>query len=190
LPCNRGWDHGRVEELVALLDDRNRVCGSAPRSVVRRDNLRHGATGVLVRNSAGDIYVHRRTATKDVYPGRYDVMAGGVIASGEDPYDAAVRELSEELGVTGVDLTPLPEGDYADEYTSYHAYLYSCVWDGPVRHQPEEVDWGGWLAPAAVLERLGDPAWPFVPDSTVLLVPLLRTLAVRGGPSGPSRGPR
>jgi aminoglycoside phosphotransferase (APT) family kinase protein len=131
----------------------------------------------LVRNPRGDIYVHRRTMTKDVYPGRYDVMAGGVIAYGEDPHAAAVRELAEELGITGVELTALPEGDYRDGDTAYHAYLYSCVWDGPVRQQPEEVDWGDWLTPSEVLARMDDPDWPFVPDSASLLVPLLRTLA-------------
>lgn len=164
-----------MDELVALLDERNEVRGSAPRSVVRRENLRHGATGVLVRNSAGKVYVHRRTVTKDVYPGMYDVMAGGVILSGEDPYDAAVRELGEELGITGISLTPLPEGDYRDDETAYHAYLYSCVWDGPVRHQPEEVDWGDWLTLADLIRRLDE--WPFVPDSTTLLRPLLLELA-------------
>ncbi|HEY0475545.1 MAG TPA: NUDIX domain-containing protein, partial [Kribbella sp.] len=112
-----------MDELVALFDSDGEACGTAPRSVVRRDNLHHGATGVLVRNSAGDIYVHRRTPTKDVYPGRYDFMAGGVIGAGEDPYDAVVRELAEELGITGADLEKLPESDYADEFTSYHAYL-------------------------------------------------------------------
>jgi isopentenyldiphosphate isomerase len=165
-----------VDELVALLDNEGRVCGSAPRSVMRRDNLRHAATGVLVRNTAGDIYVHRRTATKDLYPGRYDFMAGGVVAAGEDPYDAVVRELAEELGITGVDLERLPEGDYADEHTQYRAYLYACVWDGPIKHQPEEVEWGAWMAPAELLQRLDDPDWPFMPDTTALLKPLIRSL--------------
>ena len=165
-----------VEELVALLDEDGHVCGTAPRSVVRRDNLRHGATGVLVRNSAGDIYVHRRTPTKDVFPGWYDFMAGGVVAAGEDPYDAAVRELAEELGIIGAELQELPGGDYADEFTSYRAYLYECVWEGPIRHQPEEIDWGGWMSPTELLERLEDPEWPFVPDSSTLLVELIRSL--------------
>ena len=177
-----------MEELVALLDDDNRVCGSAPRSRVRRENLRHGATGVLVRNSRGEIYVHRRTTTKDVYPGRYDVAAGGVIAYGEDPFDAAVRELAEELGITGVELVALPEGDYRDDDTAYHAYLYECVWDGPVVHQPSEVDWGGWLSPAEVLEAMAGPDWSFVPDSSTLLVPYLQTLS-SGDPSDRSHGP-
>jgi len=166
-----------MDELVALLDSDGRVCGSAPRSVMRRDNLRHGATGVLVRNTAGDIYVHRRTPTKDVYPGRYDFAAGGVVAAGEDPYDAVVRELSEELGITGVELTKLPEGDYADEFTSYRAYLYMCVWDGPVKHQPDEVEWGAWMSPAELVARLDDPDWSFMPDTAALLGPFVRSLA-------------
>lgn len=164
-----------MDELVDLLDDEGRVCGTAPRSVVRRDNLRHGATGVLVRNPAGDIYVHRRTTTKDVFPGRYDFMAGGVVAAGEAPYDAVVRELAEELGITGADLVKLPEGDYADDATKYHAYLYTCVWDGPIRHQPEEVAWGAWMTPAELIAKLDDPDFPVMPDTAALVGPLVRS---------------
>jgi len=164
-----------MDELVALLDSEGRVCGSAPRSVMRRDNLRHAATGVLVRNSSGDIYVHRRTPTKDVYPSYYDFAAGGVVAAGEDPYDAVVRELAEELGISGVELEKLPEGDYADDNTAYHAYLYRCVWDGPVLHQPEEVAWGAWMSPAELVAKLDDPSWPVMPDTAALLGPLVRS---------------
>ena len=164
-----------MDELVALLDSEGRVCGSAPRSVMRRDNLRHAATGVLVRNSSGDIYVHQRTATKDVYPSYYDFAAGGVVAAGEDPYDAVVRELAEELGITGVDLVKLPEGDYADDNTTYHAYLYTCVWNGPIEHQPEEVAWGAWMSPAELAAKLDDPSWPVMPDTAALLGPLVRS---------------
>ncbi|MEU4389685.1 NUDIX domain-containing protein [Kribbella sp. NPDC023855] len=166
-----------MDELVALLDADGRVCGSAPRSVMRRDNLRHAATAVLVRNSAGEIYVHRRTPTKDVYPSHYDIAAGGVVAAGEDPYDAVVRELDEELGITGVELTRLPEGDYADSRSNYHAYLYTCVWDGPVKHQPEEVEWGAWMSPTDLVAKLDDPTWPFTPDTVALLGSLVRAYA-------------
>ncbi|HWD78798.1 MAG TPA: phosphotransferase [Kribbella sp.] len=168
-----------MDELVAILDDDNQVTGAVPRSVMRRDNLRHSATGVVVRNPAGDIYVHRRTSTKDVYPSRYDFAAGGVVAAGEDPFHAVVRELEEELGITGVELTRLPEGDYADENTQYHAYLYTCVWDGPVRHQPEEVEWGTWMSPAELVEKFDE--WPFMPDSVGLLGDWVRSLVVNDG---------
>ncbi|MGW6281811.1 phosphotransferase [Kribbella sp. NPDC055071] len=168
-----------MDELVAILDEDNRVIGTAPRSVMRRDNLRHAATGVVVRNAAGDVYVHRRTPIKDVYPGRYDFAAGGVVAAGEDPYDAVVRELAEELGISGVELTELPEGDYADDHTTYHAYLYTCVWDGPVRHQPEEVEWGAWMTPTDLVAKLDE--WPFMPDTVGLLGSYVRDLTINEG---------
>jgi isopentenyldiphosphate isomerase len=163
--------------MVAILDADNRVTGAAPRSVMRRDNLRHSATGVVVRNTAGEIYVHRRTPIKDLYPSRYDFCAGGVVAAGEDPFHAVVRELEEELGISGVELTRLPEGDYADDHTQYHAYLYTCTWDGPVRHQPEEVEWGAWMSPADLVAKLEDPSWPFMPDAVGLLGEFVRGLA-------------
>ncbi|MFG1625982.1 phosphotransferase [Kribbella sp. NPDC049227] len=162
--------------MVAILDDDNVVIDARPRSEMRRHNLRHSATGVLVRNPAGEIYVHRRTPTKDLYPSRYDFSAGGVVAAGEDPYDAVVRELAEELGITGAELTRLPEDDFADDHTRYHAYLYTCVWDGPVKHQPEEVEWGAWMSPADLVARLDDPEWSFMPDTEALLGPLVRGL--------------
>ena len=123
--------------------------------------------------------MHRRTPTKDVYPGCYDFMAGGVVAAGEHPHDAATRELGEELGIHDVALQPLPEGDYRDEHTDYHAYLFTCIWDGPVRHQPEEIDWGGWMSPSELLARLADPDWRFVPDSSRMLTGFVRDLAAR-----------
>ncbi|MFC0625853.1 NUDIX hydrolase [Kribbella deserti] len=165
-----------MDELVALVDENGTVVGSAPRSVMRRENLRHSATAVLVSNSAGQIYVHRRTPTKDLYPHYYDFAAGGVVAAGEDPYDAVVRELDEELGITGVDLVKLPEDGYADDCTSYWAYLYTCVWDGPVRHQPEEVEWGTWMSPDELVARLDDPEWQFMPDTNALLSGYVRAM--------------
>lgn len=154
---------GAVAELVTLYDDEGRPAGAADRARVRAENLRHGATAVVVRNRAGDVYVHRRTDTKDVYPGLYDFCAGGVLQAGEDPYTGALREVAEELGVTGIDLVPLGEADYADGRTRYRAFCYACRYDGPIAWQPEEVAWGAWVSPARLLAMLDE--LPFVPDS-------------------------
>lgn len=160
------------EEIVTLYDDAGRPCGQAPRNRVRAENLRHGATAVVVTNSRGEIHVHRRTTTKDVFPGLYDFAAGGVLAAGEDPDDGAVRELAEELGVTGVDLRQVGEADYADEHTRYRAFLYRATWDGPIRMQPEEVAWGDWVPAEQLRHRIAHRPDLFVPDS----VQLWRTL--------------
>lgn len=172
------------EEVVDLYDEDGRVIGQAPRSQVRAQNLRHGGTGVVVRNSRGEIFVHQRTDTKDVYPGLFDLAAGGVIAAGEDPDSAAQREAFEELGVTGVPLRRIGIGSYADEHTTYVAFLYEAVYDGPIRLQPEEVAWGGWMSPAQVLARLDDEDWAFVPDSIALLRDRVRRWAAEPASEG------
>jgi aminoglycoside phosphotransferase (APT) family kinase protein len=164
------------EEVVALYDDGGRPNGSAPRSMMRALNLRHAATGVIVRDAWGRVYVHRRTHTKDLYPSRWDFTAGGVLLADEDPDDGARRELAEELGVTS-ELEPLGEADYADDHTSYHAFRYVTTWDGPITPQPEEVAYGAWLSLERLLERLADPEVEFMPDSVALFEEWLRDRA-------------
>lgn len=150
-------------------DPDGRVVGTAPRDVMRAENLPHGATAVLVRRSTGEIYVHRRADTKDLWPGRHDCAAGGVLQAGEDPDEAATRELAEELGIEGAQLTPLVRRWYRDADTCYFAYAYVTTWDGAVRFTDGEVADGWWEEPSVLYARLQDPSWPFVPDTRDLL---------------------
>ncbi len=154
---------------MPVFHDDGSPAGEVPRSVMRRDNLLHRATGVLLRNSAGQVYVHRRTDSKDVFPGMFDCCAGGVVVDGEEPYAAAVRELDEELGVRGVPLRFVTRQRFANDATRYDAFVYEASWDGPVRHQADEVAWGGWMDAPDLLDLLRDPARPFVPDSAALV---------------------
>lgn len=133
------------EELVDLVDADNRVVGTVSRSEMRARRLCHRCTYVIVRSGSGEVYVHRRTETKDVYPGFFDVTAGGVNAAGESYEAGARRELFEELGV-----------DAAPTYRFLHRYegpegrvwgaAYDVVWDGEIQWQAEEVAWGAFVA--------------------------------------------
>jgi 8-oxo-dGTP pyrophosphatase MutT (NUDIX family) len=161
------------EEQVAIVDDTGAVVGSAPRSVMRRDNLLHLVVAVLVRDPAGRVYVHRRTDTKDVFPGMHDCFAAGCMQAGEDPAAAAAREVAEELGVTGVPLRPLFTGWYGDERTRHICHAFTTTYAGEITHQPAEVAWGGWMTPTELSARLSDPGWPFVPDGRQLVQALL-----------------
>jgi len=164
------------DEVVALYDDGGRPAGIAPRSVMRAQNLRHAATGILVRDPWGRVYVHRRTQTKDVYPAHWDFTAGGVVLADEDPLEGARRELAEELGVTS-ELESLGEADYADSQTVYHAFRFVTTWDGPITPQASEVAYGAWLSIERLLERIADPEIAFMPDSVELFADWLRARA-------------
>lgn len=162
----------QAAEIVAVYDPDGRVVGAAPRGEVYARSLWHGVGGVLLRSGDGDrVYVHRRTATKLVMPGLHDCWAGGVVAAGEDPAATAVRELAEELGVTGVPLTYLftLRYDEGEGGLRSHLFAFEARHDGPVHHQPDEVAAGWWMPLAALRARLADPSWPFVPDGRVLV---------------------
>lgn len=162
------------EEIVSLVDRRGVVVGNAPRSRVRRENLLHAATAVLVRHPDGRIYVHRRADDKDWAPSCHDAAAGGVLQHGEDPPDSAVRELAEELGITGVELRRLPTSLYEDDTTRCYEHCFEATYDGVVTHADGEVVWGTWMTLPELGRLLRTKQWPFVPDTHTLLTRLCR----------------
>ena len=167
-------DEQPLDEDVALVDLEGAEVGTAPRSVVRRDNLRHGATAVLVRNSAAEIYLHRRSPRKDWAPGHYDAAAGGVLRPGEDPALSAARELAEELGIEGAVLRPLGICHYEDDRSRAVEHCFETTWDGPVNWADGEVVWGRWMALGELDEWWQTPGVEFVPDTRRLLTMLAR----------------
>lgn len=127
------------DEMVAIVDEDNRVVGAVRRADMRLIGLMHRATYVFVFDSTDRLYIQHRTMTKDVYPGYWDLCAGGVVLDGETYDESAERELAEELGVRGVPLAPWFHFLFEDGNSKVWGAAYSCVYDGPIVPQPEEV---------------------------------------------------
>lgn len=151
-----------MDELVDLVDLQDRVVGQAPRSEVRAGNLLHRGVGILCRNSRGEIYVHRRTPTKDLFPHLHDMFVGGVVGSGESYEAAAAREVAEELGIPDARPVFLFAHLYQGEHNRAWVHVFLVEWDGPVVHQESEIEWGAWM-PEADLEAWCDEV-EIVPD--------------------------
>lgn len=144
-----------ADERIQLVDARNRPCGSAPRVAMRRFGFWHRATYIVVRNAAGELCVQRRTLTKEVFPGRLDLAAGGVVGAGEAVHVAARRELAEELGITGVPLQHVLEFVHARGGHHIFGSVFLVDHDGPLRLQAEEVAEAFWQAPSEALALEG-----------------------------------
>jgi len=161
-----------ADELVDEVDEHDRVVRVVTRREMRAGRLRHRTAFVVVESSAGDVLVHRRAEHKDIWPGRWDFAAGGVLAAGEGYDRAAVRELAEELGITDVALQRLGRGSYEDDEVAEIATVYRAVWDGPVRFDDGEVVEARWMSREELWRAVrGGPL--FVPDSVALVLPLL-----------------
>ncbi|GAA1337615.1 NUDIX domain-containing protein [Saccharothrix algeriensis] len=157
-----------MEQVLLVRPDGTPV-GSATRARVRAEGLWHACAAIVVRSSDGDrLFVHRRTDTKDVYPGLLDPTCGGVVAAGETPDECAARELAEELGVAAEPRFRF-RTTFVDGTVRYVAYVYEARSDGPFTLQPEEVAWGGWEPLAEVRAKVEDPGWPAVPDGRALI---------------------
>ena len=151
------------DELVDVVDEDDRVVSVVPRGEIRTNNLLHRCTYVLVERSDGLIHVHRRTETKDVDPGKYDMLPGGVCSAGETYGDCAVRELAEELGIDGVDPQFRFKHRYSGSDGETWGAVYEVVWDGVIVPQAEEVAWHAWVTADELDRMLAEER--FCPDS-------------------------
>ncbi|MBL8226961.1 MAG: NUDIX hydrolase YfcD [Bryobacterales bacterium] len=153
------------DELVTIVDDQNREIGVAPRWRMRVERLPHRSTYIFVFDAENRLYVQHRTLTKDVFPGYWDLAAGGVVLAGETYEHSAERELAEELGIRGVPLET-----WFDFYVEEHRVwgrAFACHYEGPLVLQEEEVQG---VEQMSVSEIFANPqARLFTPDSLLAL---------------------
>jgi len=155
------------EEIVQIVDRDNRVTSALPRHQMRSQGLIHRACYILVFNQQEELYVQKRTMIKDIYPGYWDVAAGGVVLAGESYEQSASRELAEELGVSGVPLTSLFDCYFEEPGNKVWGRIFRCTHEGPFVLQPEEVESGLFMTVPRILERSLQE--PFTPDGILIL---------------------
>lgn len=110
--------------------------------------LLHGAAHVWiwrVQDGKVEVLLQKRAAEKKLWPEYFDVSAAGHINAGETSLQAAVRELSEEIGVTAKEsalkllfvhnarIVQETEGDADNVFENEFQWVYSL-------HLPDTVD--------------------------------------------------
>jgi isopentenyldiphosphate isomerase len=89
------------EEWFPVVDEDGNTTGKALRSVCHNGKrmLLHPVVHLHLFNTKGDLFLQKRSKTKDIQPGKWDTSVGGHVSLGETTTVALTREAAEELGL-------------------------------------------------------------------------------------------
>jgi isopentenyldiphosphate isomerase len=169
------------DELLQIVDRKGNPVGSAPRSECHGNpDLIQAVVHLHIFNRAGRLYLQKRAADKDRYPGRWDTSVGGHVAPGESPDEAIRREAREELGIVLDDsggsgsLERLKPYIYSDEFETEYVVPYRLVYSGSPRPNPEEVEEGIFFELEEIRRRLRKSPDQFTPHFRLAFEHLIR----------------
>jgi isopentenyl-diphosphate delta-isomerase len=143
-----------VEEVVVLVDQRDRERGTAPKLAVHRTGALHRAFSVFVFDAAGRLLLQRRAAAKYHSGGLWTNTCCGHPRPGEAVVAAAERRLVEEMGFSttlrrvGAFTYRAPVGGGLVEHEYDHVLV--GAFDREPVPTPAEVDEWRWVAPDAL----------------------------------------
>lgn len=158
---------------ITIVDENDKVIGAEERKVAVENGLIHRIARVVLKNSNNQIYLQKRGPEVPTWPGRWDQSAGGHVDEGEDYYDAAVRELREELGICNVNMTRVDKW-YKEEKVGgkkmrrFNA-LFAGRYDGDVILAKDEVEKGGWFDSKKIKKWMREKPNDFCPSAIIAI---------------------
>ena len=150
------------DEFFDVVNDRDEIIGRESRAEVHRLGLKHRAVHILLFNSRGELFLQKRSQTKDTFPGAWDSSASGHLCCGEDYDQCALRELEEEIGVRPARLPErLFKIDACADTGQEHVWVYRCISDEPLSLNPDEIEHGDWFTSDQIIRWLAEKPHDF-----------------------------
>ena len=147
-----------MEEIFEIVNEDGTVIGHALRSECHGNPaLLHRTVHVLVINEQGDVWLQKRSAQKDIQPGKWDTSVGGHVAVGETILDAVGRETQEEIGIETTDFEPCftytIRNDIESELTATFRHFVKN--DTIINFNPDEISEGRFWSAGEIADKLG-----------------------------------
>ena len=128
-------------EIYDVVDKLDQVIGKATRQEIHQNKLMHRSIHILVFNSNNQVFLQKRSNTKDENPGYWDTSAAGHVDAGETYDECAERELWEELRIKE-SLKSLAKIQACGETYQEHVQVYFCKTNDPITINKEEISEG------------------------------------------------
>jgi isopentenyldiphosphate isomerase len=159
-----------------IVDENDNPIGAKSSEEMNYSKDIYRVTAIWVTNSKGEVLIAQRSFNKTDSPGKWSGAVAGTVDEGETYDSNAYKELEEEIGITGVSLTPFFK-HYVDGYRKYFGQWYSCTLDKPAEDfviQKDEVEGVKWISPEELkmdVEKNPEKYVPSFPKSLKKLLP-------------------
>lgn len=143
------------EEIFPLVDEDGNITGQASRSICHNGSkLLHPVIHLHIFNSQGELYLQKRSATKDIQSNKWDSSVAGHIDLNETPEVAALREASEELGLSGLSLHFITKYIIETDRERELSYCFYTIYDGDFIINKDELADGKFWSIDCIQEHL------------------------------------
>jgi mutator protein MutT len=138
-----------MSRRVIIVDPDDNVVGSDELAEAKRRGLITRVSRVFLFNDQGELYLQKRGPGVD-FPGLWDQSAGGHVDVGETYFQAARRELAEEVGVYEADLRQITKYFTDWEYATQQLKRFNVVFVARSDQEPKvdgaEAVEGKWVS--------------------------------------------
>lgn len=141
-------------EWLPVVEPGGLVVGKAPREAAHSSGLLHPVVHLQIINRSGEIFLQKRSASKQVCPGMWDSAVGGHVLVGEIFEEALFREALQELDFTLFNPCRLDTYIYESQTDRELVALYGTVGNFTLDPHNEEVERGEWWTPERIEQNL------------------------------------
>ena len=139
-PLLPGSGRGDVLEMLPIVDLQGNVSAQAVRSFCHAGTKPlHPVVHLHILNRNGELYLQHRSASKDLFPLRWDTAVGGHISYGEYVIEALFREAGEELGFFDFNPVWLDTYEFESQRERELINVFAAVGNFNLKPDGEEV---------------------------------------------------
>ena len=125
-------------EQITIVNNQDEIIGTKERPAITKDDI-YRVSALWVTDSHGHILLAQRSFTKKHSPGKWGPAVAGTVEAGETYDDNIIKEIEEELGLTGILPSQSKKQRVSDEY-NYFCQWYTLVFDQPTKAFTLEED--------------------------------------------------
>lgn len=129
-------------EIFDVVNESDRVIGQISRREAHKNSgIIHRSVGIGILNAHGEMFLQKRSSTKDTEPGKWTISCSGHVSVGQYYLETAHRELLEELGID-IKVHPVKKILCRYPFETEMTYFYKAYNDGPFTLNRDEISEG------------------------------------------------